>query len=50
MKGLTLSLEENLIQRGSSLMTFFTSFHEVVRVIYNMKEHLSVNDQHDPVG
>lgn len=33
MKSLTLSLEENLIQRGSSLMTFFTSFHVVVKVI-----------------
>lgn len=32
---LTLSLEENFIQRGSSLITFFTSFQVVVKVIYN---------------
>lgn len=32
---LTLSLEENFIQRGSSLITFFTSFQVVVKVIYS---------------
>lgn len=32
---LTLSLEENFIQRGSSLITFFTSFQVVVKVIYD---------------
>ena len=38
IKSLTLSLEENLIQRGSSLITFFTSFHVVVSVIYDMNK------------
>lgn len=33
---LTRSLEENLIHRGSSLMTFLTSFHVVVSVICKM--------------
>lgn len=31
---LTLSLEENLMHRGSSLMIFFTSFHVDVKVIF----------------
>lgn len=31
---LTLSLEENLMHRGSSLIIFFTSFHVDVKVIF----------------
>lgn len=31
---LTLSLEENLMHRGSSLMIFFTSFQVDVKVIF----------------
>lgn len=39
---LTLSLEENLMHRGSSLMIFFTSFHVDVKVIFERQ----VNKKH----
>jgi len=35
---LTLSLEENLMHLGSSLMIFFTSFHVDVKVIFQKKQ------------
>lgn len=36
---LTLSLEENLMHRGSSLMIFFTSFHVDVKVIFERQRN-----------
>lgn len=35
---LTLSLEENLMHLGSSLIIFFTSFHVDVKVIFQKRQ------------